>query len=442
MWYSIESNRNIFRSSAKPLVAIAALTMMFGATGCESEASRGAIDPPPTPPPIEAISPVFDRSLPEMSPEREALLASSWEIYKERFIQGDGRVIDREADDRSISEGQAYAMLRAVFADDREIFDKTLQWSESNLERQSLGLGSDRLWAWKWGQKSNGEWGILDPNFASDADIDAIFALILAQRRWGNPEYLDLARGKLVDLWEYSTFKVEASGKRYLLPGPKDAFVPESSLIYLNPSYLAPYAFRVFAQVDEDRDWFALVGTSYEILERSGDLSRVGLPSDWVGLDTQTDRYQTLVRANNLRSQYAFDAYRVWWRVLLDKAWFGAPEATDFLRDHLQYPIEQWREDKQIVAEIDLQGQPLVEYDATAQYAMLYPALVAIEPAIAAEILAEKIIDRYDRGFWDNDTAYYTQNLAWLGLFPPSAIDSQLLQPPPGSPEPTPEASP
>ncbi|MFM7426217.1 MAG: glycosyl hydrolase family 8, partial [Elainella sp.] len=43
------------------------------------------------------------------------LLQQSWQIYSQRFIQGDGRIIDREANDRSTSEGQAYALMRAVW---------------------------------------------------------------------------------------------------------------------------------------------------------------------------------------------------------------------------------------------------------------------------------------------------------------------------------------
>jgi endoglucanase len=225
-------------------------------------------------------TPVFVAALPKSTPNRE-LLAQSWETYRRRFIQGDGRVIDYEAGDRSTSEGQAYAMLRAVLIDDPASFALTLNWGENNLQRQANGKRTDKLWAWKWGRNAEGKWGAIDSNFASDGDIDAITALILASRRWNRPEYLDLAKAKLQDLWNLSII-VGHGGKLYLLPGPAAAFVGNASTLYLNPSYFAPYAFRLFAQVDPQHDWLSLVNTSYEVLEKSAPLSTVALPSDWV----------------------------------------------------------------------------------------------------------------------------------------------------------------
>jgi len=40
-------------------------------------------------------------------------------------IAGQGRVVDRSAQDRSTSEGQAYAMFFALVTNDRVQFDKT-----------------------------------------------------------------------------------------------------------------------------------------------------------------------------------------------------------------------------------------------------------------------------------------------------------------------------
>ena len=86
----------------------------------------------------------------------EALLNESWMAYRQRFIQADGRVIDWEAQARTVSEGQAYAMLRAVLTDDPDTFEQTLAWAETNLKRPALpndADGRDRLWAWQWGQR-------------------------------------------------------------------------------------------------------------------------------------------------------------------------------------------------------------------------------------------------------------------------------------------------
>lgn len=370
--------------------------------------------------------PVFLAALPPSTPNRQ-LLAESWDSYRQRFIQGDGRVIDYEASDRSTSEGQAYAMLRAVLINDPATFALTLNWGENNLQRQVDGKRTDSLWAWKWGRNDNGNWGAIDSNFASDGDIDAITALILASRRWNRPEYLRLAKIKLQDLWNFST-AIGPKGKRYLLPGPAAAFVPNPSTLHLNPSYLAPYAFRLFAQVDLERDWLSLVDSSYEILENSSRLSAVGLPSDWVALDITTGQYQILPQSSPIQTLYSFDAYRVWWRVGLDAAWFNSPQARRYLQTSTKHLQQMWRSQSRLPARIDLQGKALVSYEATSQYAMFYVAMRIIEPRLARDLLEKKILPQYKQGLWDDYSAYYTQNLAWLGLLPPSAIPQKLLQ--------------
>ncbi|MDJ0677845.1 MAG: glycosyl hydrolase family 8 [Calothrix sp. MO_167.B42] len=415
----------------RPLAILAAIVSSISLCACDASLPIFNSQPPTNPvitatPSVDGKNTsVFLTKLPPSTPNRE-LLAASWESYRQLFIQSDGRVIDYEARSRSTSEGQAYAMLRAVMIDDPATFALTLNWAENNLQRQKNGKQTDSLWAWKWGQDANGKWGAIDKNFASDGDIDAIFALILASRRWNQQEYLQLAKTKLQDLWNLST-ALGPEGKPYLLPGPKAAFVPNSSTLHLNPSYLAPYAFRIFAQVNPERDWLKLVDTSYQILEQSSQLSQVGLPSDWVALNIKTGEYQVLSPNSKIQTLYSFDAYRVWWRLALDAQWFNAKPAQRYLKTATQYLQKQWQENSKLPARIDLTGKALVDYEATSQYSMVYAAWVSLKPKLAKEILEQKILPKYNQGIWDDKSAYYTQNLAWLGLIPSTIVPQKLL---------------
>jgi endoglucanase len=373
----------------------------------------------------------------------DEILQQSWIAYKQRFIQADGRVVDWEQGGRTTSEGQAYAMLRSVFANDPDTFSQTLKWAEDNLQRREGDRRSDQLWAWQWGQKAanqapdSNQWGVLDNNFASDADVDAITALILASRRWNRPDYLQLAQAKLKDLWVLATIEVnphkaaQPQTRRYLIPGTLNTFQPQPPVVYLNPSYFAPYAYRLFAQVDtgSDRDWGSLVESGYWAINASSQVSLVGLPSDWVALNTETGKFSPVPVTSALRSVYSFDACRVWWRLSLDAAWFNEPRATAFLVKRLQPLQERWRSQQSIPARITLFGTPLASYEATSQYAMLYAAFRIIDPAIAEQIRQQKLMPTYKDGIWDNNSAYYVQNLAWLGLFPPSEVAESLLKP-------------
>ncbi|MBD1909236.1 MULTISPECIES: glycosyl hydrolase family 8 [unclassified Leptolyngbya] len=408
--------------------------MGWGLTGCvnvQDQAKASNTTPPPETSTASA-SPTSNGAalsaepwLAGLSDADQTILKESWQAYKQRFIQNDGRVIDWESQSRTVSEGQAYAMLRAVWMDDPETFEKTLAWAESNLQRWQGDRQVDSLWAWKWGQKPDQSWGTIDANFASDADVDAIAALILASRRWNQPEYLTLARTKLKDLWQQAV--IDESNTLYLLPGPAQAFRPQPDEVLLNPSYLFPSAFRLFAQVDDTHDWMRLVEDSYGLLENAATLSNVGLPSDWVRVNLRTQSVQPVLNQESLSSQYGFDAYRVWWRVTLDAQWFKEERAIAFLRQSLDHPKSLWKAEQQIPARIDLAGKPLVPYEATAQYAMLYAAFQVVDPAIAAE-LHPKLLSTYQNGIWDNPNAYYVQNLAWFGLSTPVLVPDTLLQ--------------
>ncbi|MDX2229601.1 MAG: glycosyl hydrolase family 8 [Leptolyngbyaceae cyanobacterium bins.349] len=415
----LESCRAMTESTNSPAVSQPAPIMPVAAP-------VAAIAPLPKPTRTIAVAP----RLTTIPASDQTLLLQSWAAYRQRFIQTDGRVIDWEASERSTSEGQAYAMLRAVMVGDRATFDRTLQWAENNLQRQQQGQKTDSLWAWHWGQTPQGQWGILDSNFASDADIDAITALILASRRWQHRPYLDLAQTKLQDLWHLSTVtdaRPGAEQRRYLLPGPAAAF-QKQAIAQLNPSYFAPASFRLFAQVDKSRNWLSLVESSYQVLQQAASLSTTGLPNDWILLDLTTSIPQPLLTPNPGTSEYGFDAYRVWWRLALDADWFGEPLAKSLLQTHLQ-PIQQlWRSRQLVPARIDLQGNPLVAYEATAQYGMLYHALRLVNPALARQIRQQELDPVYRNGFWDNNSAYYTQNLVWFGLAP-SAPLAPLLKP-------------
>jgi len=390
-----------------------------------------SVSPTPQPPLVAPTTTIAAATRLTTAPASDqVLLQQSWAAYRQRFIQSDGRVIDWEANERSTSEGQAYAMLRAVMMGDRDTFDRTLQWAENNLKRQRDGKPIDSLWAWKWGKNQQGQWMIVDPNFASDADVDAITALILASRRWQHRPYLELAQIKLQDLWNLSTvadYRTGAQQRRYLLPGPATSF-QKKTIIQLNPSYFSPASFRLFAQVDKSRNWISLVHSSYQVLQQAKTLSQTGLPNDWILLDLTTGIPQALLTPNPGTSEYGFDAYRVWWRLAIDADWFGEPLARSLLQQQLK-PIQQrWRSQQQIPARIDLHGEPLVTYEATSQYGMLYHAFRLIDPAIAQQIRQKQLDPRYRDGFWDNNSAYYTQNLVWFGLAP-SAPLAPLLKP-------------
>jgi endo-1,4-beta-D-glucanase Y len=325
------------------------------------------------------------------------ILEESWKAYVEQFIQDDGRVIDHSAASISTSEGQAYAMLRAVWTGDRNTFDKTFAWARNNL---NSGIRDDNLWAWKWGKDSQGNWRVSDKAFASDADQDAALALILASRVWGDRKYAEHARRMLKDLWMLGT--VEVAGRRYLLAGNS---LCKESICRINPSYYAPYAYRVFAGFDSEHDWAGLVDTSYYLLNAVSGFADTGLPPDWVELNTDTG---DITRGSERDSSFSYDALRVYWRVEMDRQLFREQRAEKYLRESLDWVSSEWEKHRRLPAVISPAGKALVDYESLEM-------LSALMCAMRNEAMHKKLEAVYSRGIWADKTNYYLQNWAWFG---------------------------
>ena len=341
------------------------------------------------------------------------VLEESWTAYVRRFVQADGRVIDHKGGGISTSEGQAYAMLRAAWMRDRKVFDNAYAWGRNNLNAR---IRSDRLWAWKWGKSPSGRWAVLDRAFASDADQDVALALLLAHRIWGEERYLADARATLADLWRLGT--VDVRGARYLLAGDT---LCTGAVCRVNPSYAAPYAYRAFAKVDRDRDWTTLIDSSYVLLERASQLTATRLPPDWMLLDTQSG---SLRPSSDKDSAFSYDAFRVFWRVALDRELSGDARADRYLETTLSWLTRRWKEGGAIPAVISGTGQPLADYESLEMLAALMAAWRVDEPEIA-RAAQRKLQSTYTAGIWADADSYYIQNWAWFG----TALYERYLDP-------------
>jgi endoglucanase len=333
----------------------------------------------------------------------EQVLKESWEVYVNRFIQADGRVIDRQANDITTSEGQAYAMLRAVWMKDRGVFDKTYSWAVNNL---NSGVREDRLWAWKWGKTTNGDWRVLDPAFASDADEDAVLALMLAWKTWNDASYWEHAQQTLADLWAIGTVRV--AGRRFLLAGDS---LCQGRSCRINPSYAAPYAYRIFAKFDTEHAWNDLVESSYFLLNQASLLTSTRLPPDWLNLDLDTGG---LTLGKDEESSFSYDAFRVYWRVALDRDLFNDPQASRYLAASLPWIVRQWDAERKLPAIVSAQGQPRAQYESLEMLAGLIAALRDVNPEVAGSMYA-RIASGYSNGAWGDRESYYLQNWAWFG---------------------------
>jgi endoglucanase len=199
---------------------------------------------------------------------------SLWDTYAAHFINGDGRVVEHSVNDRTTSEGQSYALFFALAGNDRARFDKILSWSQNNLAAGDMGK---KLPGWQWGRGPDGQWKLLDPNPASDADCWFAYTLIEAGRLWKNPSYSQLGRQMLGLIAKQEVADLPGFGSM-LMPGNTGDWL-HNNVWTLNPSYLPLFQFQRFADVDPSGPWGGIQMNVPRLLRQS---SPKGFAMDWV----------------------------------------------------------------------------------------------------------------------------------------------------------------
>jgi endoglucanase len=337
------------------------------------------------------------------STDVDKVLRESWAAYRTHFIKPDGRVFDPEEDESTTSEGQSYAMLRSAYIDDQDTFEKLWSWTKQNLKRSD-----GKLFAWKWGNKTDGSVGVLDGNTASDADEDIALALIIGGTRWNRPELVAEAKKLLGQIWDIDV--IVKKSKAYFGPGN---WAKEMDQPILNPSYFAPYAYRLFAKIDREHNWPSVVDTSYDVLNQTASLSRLSLPPDWCNLDLNTGKIT--FEMDSEKSDYFMDAIRVPWRISLDWQWNHDIRAKIYL-SQLYFLVDCWTQIRTISGPISAAGVMRTNKESLAGFCCILPLFAMLVPETAQQVLQEKISSQYYGGLWNPDTDYYGQNWAWFGL--------------------------
>lgn len=196
-----------------------------------------------------------------------------WTSYKARFIDSQGRVVDRHSADSTTSEAQAYTLFFALVANDRPQFDRLLEWTRNNL---ADGDFTARLPSWSWGKSASGEWGVLDANAAADADLWLAYTLLEASELWAEPRFARQGRALAKRIAAEEVRELEGLGPM-LLPGPR-GFHPYPDVYQLNPSYLALHLLLGLARHIDDGPWGEIARLVPRVIEGG---SANGFALDW-----------------------------------------------------------------------------------------------------------------------------------------------------------------
>lgn len=333
-----------------------------------------------------------------------AELHADWARYVRDFVQDDGRVIDRGRDDLSTSEGQAYALVRAAWCDDRPTFTRVLRWTRDNLQAGH----PERLPAWKWGRRVDGTWGVLDEVPASDADQWMAYALLLASERWADAPLRAQAVALIGGIWEEETLLL--GERRALLPG---RWADDHEPVQLNPSYWLPFAWRRFAVADPAHPWTRLVDDAYALLDVCRQPS--GLPPDWCWMD-RAGAVTAPPAGREDSLDFGYEAFRLGWTLAAEARWHAEPRARAHFPPFVKL-AQQWAPDRPVPARLDASGGPREPWTYPGLVGALLPLWAMEDPRRAEQIWRHDI-----RAFRDAPPGgreardYYAHNWVWFGL--------------------------
>jgi endoglucanase len=346
------------------------------------------------------------------------MLATTWDNYKKGYIESStGRTVDHQHNDVTTSEGQSYTMLRAVWMDDQAAFNQSWHWTQ-----QFLTQPNSHLFSWLYGKRPDSSYGVRTDiggqNSASDADTDIALALIFAYSRWQDKAYVDSARAIISDIWDKEVVMIQ--GKPYLAANDLEKSLSTPTIV-MNPSYISPGTYKIFASVDRDHAWDKLADASYQVLKatmqsRLDKTQSAHIPPDWILVDRATGAISAGTAAN-LSTNYSFDAMRVPWRLALDWQWSQDSRAKDILSD-MDFLKNQWRSKGLLYAGYGHDGQSANNFESPAVYGASLGYFLTEDAQDANAIYNQKLLALYnpDTNSWKEPLSYYDDNWAWFGL--------------------------
>ena len=230
------------------------------------------------------------------------MIKTHYELWKKAWYDASqGWVYAPEGTCSTVSEAIAYGMVISVYMDDEEVFKKLY-----NTWKTNGGNGGGM----NWRIGCNGGTGS-----ATDADVDAALALVMASKQWKNDSYL--SDGKTIINW---IAKNDFDGNNSLKPGNQwnDAF---------NPSYATLGHFRLFEKVTGDSKWSTLRQKAAKDLLACQD-SKTGLVPDWCSWSSHQPQLTSAAVSNDIG--FYDDAARTPWRTAWAYYWYGDSDAKTF----------------------------------------------------------------------------------------------------------------
>ena len=236
--------------------------------------------------------------------------ATAYTAWKTKFVQdcsGGSKRVLYDDNSSTVSEGIAYGMLLAAYAADQATFNGLYKFYKDNMN-------ANKVMNWKYSSCTSRS----GDNGATDAELDAAMALLVAEYQWpAATSPYDYKTEAINLIGNIRLHEMDASTHQ-TLNGDNWSFNANCR----NPSYFSPAYYREFSKAETGQSsfWNSAVTTTQSFLLTNRN-STTGLVSNWADQNAAAN-------SCNGNNEYGWDACRNPWRMGVDVLWNGAATAT------------------------------------------------------------------------------------------------------------------
>lgn len=242
--------------------------------------------------------------------------ANAYNTWKTNYVESCGGTPERfrvkfDNPSETVSEGIAYGMLLAAYAADKALFDGLWDYYKNFANGNGV---------MNW--KINGCSGVIGSGGATDAELDASMALLVANHQWPNSTIPHDYEADVTDLInaikDHEIQPSTATGPYQTNNGDQWGFGNNCR----NPSYQSPAFYKLFGEflTDQADFWDDCTDASYNLLNANAHAT-TGLVSNWSDPNGNPN-------SCNGPNEFGWDACRNPWRMGTDATWNNDADAV------------------------------------------------------------------------------------------------------------------
>ncbi len=287
----------------------------------------------------------------------------------------------------TVSEAQGYGMI--VFAlmagtgsyaepDAKKYFDGMYRFLKAHPCRSSNNLMSWQVLS----DGSGGETSYQDYS-ATDGDLDIAYAFVLAHYQWGSNGSINYLQEAKAVIDAIKRYEINPDSKRVMICDNSDWSSHPQRLQSRCSDWMAGH-FRTYYEVTGDSFWNSVATTVYSTYNQlsSSYSSQTGLVPDFI--DGQTPAPYSY----SGKTHYSYDACRFPWRIGADFAHHGTSSAKSVCNKIANWLIDETSGDpKNIMAEYQLNGTPIGDFNSTAFTSPFLVACIADKSSTSQDFL-------------------------------------------------------